>query len=330
MTAEGGWQARDEVRYPGAILRRPESKPSGFQWRLWLIVGVGGLIGLGFLARSQNRRARLRTGAYVRVPNSAGASTVPIVSGYEDSAVRPEPVLIDPVVRADLAMGVPKRRTPRRLLVGGLAVLGVCAAVSGVFVGVLVSDHRQAALLTDAAATPPPLPKATTGTAPKAANSAVSTTTPPISPRATISTAPKAANSAVSTTTPPISPRASVSTPPKAANPAASTTPTSSPARSAAAPQITGSGRSSRLFAWASVASAKAYTVEITRNGKTVYSATTSVPRVRVPSRWRRDGRTMTLSPGTYIWYVWPVFHSGTTTRNLPPAVVASKFTITP
>lgn len=98
-----------------------------------------------------------------------------------------------------------------------------------------------------------------------------------------------------------------------------------------AAPQAGISGAaSSRLLAWAPVANASGYAVEITRNGESVFSATTSVPHVLIPSRWRHAGSNVTLSPGTYRWYVWPVVRSGTTTRRSPAAVVASNLEITP
>ena len=70
------------------------------------------------------------------------------------------------------------------------------------------------------------------------------------------------------------------------------------------------------------------YAVEITRDGESVYAATTSVPRLLVPKHWQHNGRTVTLSAGTYRWYVWPVFRNGTTTRRAFAAVVASKLEI--
>ena len=84
------------------------------------------------------------------------------------------------------------------------------------------------------------------------------------------------------------------------------------------------------LLGWSPVAHASLYTVELTRHGQVVYSATTQRPHVNLPSRWRRDGRPMALSPGTYRWFAWPIVRSGTATRKLAPVVVAAKLKIAP
>jgi len=275
-----------------------------------LIGGIGGAVGLSFLARSHSRHRALGRGTYLRAPNSATVVTsVATVPSDDDSPVSPELMLVDPApaVRAVPAVRVPKRSAPRRLLVGAVAALALSAtAGSGVFVGLLSSSHREAAL-SDAVATPPP----------------------PIPPTPTHADVPKAANPSAPTT-PTIPPKVAAAAVPKTANPAVPATPTSSRTRTAAvAPQAGVNGApSGRSLAWAPVANASAYAVEISRNGESVYSATTSVPHVRVPNRWRRDGRTMTLSPGTYRWYVWPIFRRGATTPKFPSAVVVSKFEI--
>jgi hypothetical protein len=228
---------------------------------------------------------------------------VPVVSEAE-SHVGPEPVLVDPALGAPPAMHVPGRSAPRRLLLGTMVAVALFAAASfGVFGGFL-SGHRAAPA--DAAApTPPAPPKVTAATAPKAADPAVSTLRP-ISTEATAATAPKVANPALST------PR-----------------PISRTSTADAAPQGgVGAAPSSPWLGWPAVAKAAAYAVEITLNGESVYSATTNVPHIRVPGRWRRDGRTMTLAPGTYRWSVWPIVRVGTTTRKFPPTVVASKLEI--
>jgi hypothetical protein len=84
------------------------------------------------------------------------------------------------------------------------------------------------------------------------------------------------------------------------------------------------------LLGWSSVAHASLYTVELIRHGQVIYSATTKLTHVNLPSRWRRDGRPMALSPGTYRWYAWPIVQSGTATRKLAPVVVAAKLKIAP
>lgn len=87
---------------------------------------------------------------------------------------------------------------------------------------------------------------------------------------------------------------------------------------------------SDRRLAWAPVANASAYRVEIVGGGDLIYSATTGQAYVRVPGRWRRHGRTMTLSAGTYHWYVWPTFGDGAERRQSRRAIVASALTIAP
>jgi hypothetical protein len=82
-----------------------------------------------------------------------------------------------------------------------------------------------------------------------------------------------------------------------------------------------------RAFAWAPVANATSYDVAILKGGRIVYDDSTSVPRIIVPAQWQRDGRTMSLTAGSYQWYVWPVFRSGQTHRRGAP-VVATTFDI--
>ena len=79
-----------------------------------------------------------------------------------------------------------------------------------------------------------------------------------------------------------------------------------------------------RNFAWAPVAGATGYDVEIQRDGTIVYSTRTTVPHIRVPARWTRGAESLSLTPGTYHWYVWPL--KGSDRRN--PAVVATTFEI--
>jgi len=83
----------------------------------------------------------------------------------------------------------------------------------------------------------------------------------------------------------------------------------------------------SRTFAWAPVAGASAYDVEIRRDAAIVYSMRTTVPHVRVPAHWTRGAQTYALTPGTYQWYVWPVRRSGTGARR-GAAVVATTFAV--
>jgi hypothetical protein len=86
-------------------------------------------------------------------------------------------------------------------------------------------------------------------------------------------------------------------------------------------------GPRGRDFAWAPAARAVGYDVEIRHNGAVLYSASTTEPRLHLPNRWTHAGGAVTLSPGTYTWYVWPVAGTGAT-RARGPAIVATTFTI--
>jgi hypothetical protein len=62
-----------------------------------------------------------------------------------------------------------------------------------------------------------------------------------------------------------------------------------------------------RPFAWAPAPGASGYHVELFRGDERVFAARTKKPAIDVPARWRFGGRSQTLSPGSYRWYVWPV-----------------------
>ena len=375
-------------------MRRPESKPVGFSPRLWLIGSVGGLVGLGFLIRSQTQHRGLRTGTQLGAPNSATVVTDPMASGYEEGPVSPELVLVDPDLREHLAMRVSVDTgtvEPLHAKTAALASTDVPAAPN-------VSDygdspvHPEPVLVDPVVRDDPAMHESVPSeiAEPRYAGADVVALTGvrevpivsgdagPVSPkpvlvdsalrahlaehlpkrsaarRLLVAVAAAAALSAAASSgvfvglllsgdrvaalsdgtatppTPPVPPKAAAATAAKPANPVSTRPPISRPRTAAAEPQAgVSAAPSSRVLAWAPVANATAYTVEITRNGESIYTATTTTPNVRVPNQWRHDGRTMTLSPGTYHWYVWPVVRSGTTTRKLPTAVVASKLEIT-
>ena len=372
-----------------AILRSPESQPVGFSARLWLIGGVGGLFGLGFLIRSHTQHPGSRTGAHVRAPNSVSVVTVPMVSDYDDGPVSPELVLIDPALRAQLAMresvlpGEPLHAAaeaaasacvPESPIVAGdegpvhpepvpidqvgradragresvLPDIGPPHAETAVLASTdvqavpLVSDSDGGAVGLEPVPVDPALRAHLTRHVPRRS----------VGRRLLVMVATAAALSAaagsgvfvglllsgdrvsvlddVAATPPPPSPSQTAARP---ASPTVSTQPPISRAttRAAAPPQAGVSGAaSSRLLVWAPVANASGYAVEVTRNGESVFSATTSVPHVRVPGQWRHAGRKVTLSPGTYHWYVWPVVRSGSSHRRATAAVVASNLEIAP
>ena len=389
------WISR-ELRYPRAISRRPESKPVGFSPRLWLIGGVGGLVGLGFLIRSHTQQPGLRTGTYVGAPNSATVVTVPvfgyddgpvspelvlvdpalraylamhesalpeivepphtetaavastdapevpIVSGYDDSHVSPEPALVDPVVRSDLAVReavLPEIAEPLPAEAAVVASINVpeVPIVSGdddspvnsepVLMDPVVRAHLAVQVARRSAARRLLVVVAAAVALSAAAGSGVFVGLLLSGDRVAALTV-----AADTPPSPPSPPKAPAATGAKIANPPVSThLPISGAGTTTAAPQPGVSGApSSRLLAWAPVAKATAYTVEITRNGQSVYTATTRAPHVRVPNRWQRDGRTMKLSPGTYRWYVWPIVGSGAERHQGRIAIVASVLAIAP
>lgn len=88
-------------------------------------------------------------------------------------------------------------------------------------------------------------------------------------------------------------------------------------------PAITSSGH---VLAWAPVAGAAAYDVEIRRGSNVVYSTRTLATHVRVPAHWQRGSRSRVLSPGTYHWYVWPLTATGS---RQSAAIVATTFVVT-
>jgi hypothetical protein len=60
-----------------------------------------------------------------------------------------------------------------------------------------------------------------------------------------------------------------------------------------------------RRFVWAPRPGASGYDVELFKGQALVFRATTSKPQIVIPRRWRLNGRTHTLEPGSYRWYVW-------------------------
>ena len=60
-------------------------------------------------------------------------------------------------------------------------------------------------------------------------------------------------------------------------------------------------------FAWAPLEDAEGYRMALYRGDRKIFAAGTVAPAVHVPGRWEFAGRTHTLVPGDYRWYVWPV-----------------------
>ena len=76
-----------------------------------------------------------------------------------------------------------------------------------------------------------------------------------------------------------------------------------------------------RTFAWAPAPGATGYEVQLFRGDDRVFLARTKQPRLTIGPRWEHEGRAVTLRPGQYRWYVWPLGAGGT--RAETPVVQA-------
>ena len=62
----------------------------------------------------------------------------------------------------------------------------------------------------------------------------------------------------------------------------------------------------SAFFAWKPARNTRYYNLQLWRSGRKVGSWWPSADRLRIPSRWRSEGRAQRLQRGRYTWYVWP------------------------
>jgi hypothetical protein len=79
-----------------------------------------------------------------------------------------------------------------------------------------------------------------------------------------------------------------------------------------------------RNFAWAPVAGASGYHVEFFLGSSLVFSTDTIRPSIALPATWRLAGRTRSLVPGEYRWYVWALV-SG---KRAPQATVRAELVV--
>ncbi len=77
-----------------------------------------------------------------------------------------------------------------------------------------------------------------------------------------------------------------------------------------------------RRFAWAPVAGAIGYHVELFKGTNRVLAKETTDPVLEIGQSWRYEGRTNRLTPGSYRWYVWPVTKGGRSTRAVVQATL--------
>ena len=60
------------------------------------------------------------------------------------------------------------------------------------------------------------------------------------------------------------------------------------------------------ILRWTRVRRARYYNVQLHRGGRKVLSAWPARPRYRLQRRWSYNGKLRRLTPGRYVWYVWP------------------------
>lgn len=95
-------------------------------------------------------------------------------------------------------------------------------------------------------------------------------------------------------------------------------------ARTASAPQANMVGSvGERSFGWAAVPHAVGYDVRFSRDGRQIFAARPSSPRLVLPVAWRYSGKRIVLRPGRYTWTVRPLFHG-----RRGPAVIQAAFVL--
>jgi len=256
--------------------------------------------------------------------------TVPATQPAHDFSTMPHPVARPATQRrARASAGSRKRGRARGILAFLVAVAVASAAVLGITRVTAGTPEGPAGKSGTAAVGAPPVAKKSAGKTkvasstkkparakPKPAASKRAVTKPVTTKKtsaANASTKPK------TTAAPKPKTQASVKPKPKTTTtkPKAATTP---PKKTAGAP----AAGETRRFAWAPVDGAVGYHVELFRGNDRVLAQDTKEPVLELAPSWRYQGRNVTLTPGEYRWYVWPVTASGRGTQ----AVVQAKLTV--
>jgi hypothetical protein len=116
----------------------------------------------------------------------------------------------------------------------------------------------------------------------------------------------------------------------RAGNTSKSVVVTESPAAPAlASPQAGARVATAPSLRWARVPTAKYYNVQLYLNSTKVLSAWPATTRLQLTRRWSYDGKTYTLEPGRYTWYVWPGV-GGRAAAVYGPLLGKSTFVVTP
>lgn len=233
----------------------------------------------------------------------------PAVAAIEPRpAASAAPAMPHPVARPAVVSRRERRALPRRRSRGGLlafvAAVGVASAavvgvtrLGGAWPPPAASEPRAAATVPPG--TPSTVPVKKAAAKPKAGAAAKPKPAPP-------KTSPKAGAAKGTTVAKPN--RAQATRSKKAAKPAVAKAPAAVPPR---------------RFAWAPVAGATGYHVELFRGPNRVFATETAEPALELGSSWQYQGRTTRLTPGSYRWYVWPVTKSGRATEAVVQATLA-------
>jgi hypothetical protein len=259
--------------------------------------------------------------------------TVPATQPAHDFSTMPHPVARPATQRrARASAGSRKRGRGRGILAFLVAVAVASAAVLGITRLTAGTSEGPAGKSGTAAVGAPPVAKKSAGKT-KAATSTKKPATkkparakpkPAASKRAVTKPVTTKKTSAANASTKPKTtaapkPKTQASVKPKTTTtkPKAATTP---PKKTAGAP----AAGETRRFAWAPVDGAVGYHVELFRGNDRVLAQDTKEPVLELAPSWRYQGRNVTLTPGEYRWYVWPVTASGRGTQ----AVVQAKLTV--
>jgi hypothetical protein len=103
--------------------------------------------------------------------------------------------------------------------------------------------------------------------------------------------------------------------------PAPKTIPVLPPPAAPASPPAAATKSEARTFAWAPAPGATGYEIQLFRGNDRVLVERTGETKLKIGPRWTYEGRTMSLQPGRYRWYVWPLGAGGA--RSDRPVVQA-------
>jgi hypothetical protein len=78
---------------------------------------------------------------------------------------------------------------------------------------------------------------------------------------------------------------------------------------------------------WVPARNATYYNVQVFRGSVKVLSAWPGQNSLKLGGRWSYRGKTVTLRPGTYHWFVWPGFGSRAA-RHYGPSLGGATFTM--